>query len=96
MKKVVALLLAVLMLAGFAACGKKEAAAPAAPATDTKSELPFAGTTLRVILATHDWTKAVEKKLPEFEAATGMKVEYEVYVFLRIPVIFAQSAARSS
>ena len=87
MKKVVALLLAVLMLAGFAACGKKEAAAPAAPATDTKSEtkteakseLPFAGTTLRVILATHDWTKAVEKKLPEFEAATGMKVEYEVY-----------------
>ena len=80
MKKVIALLLAVLMLAGFAACGKKEAEVAPAASTDAKAaDLPFAGTTLRVILATHDWTKAVEKKLPEFEAATGMKVEYEVY-----------------
>jgi multiple sugar transport system substrate-binding protein len=78
MKKIVALLLALLMLAGFAACGTKEAATPASTNTND-SNLPFAGTTLRVILATHDWTKAVEKKLPEFEAATGMKVEYEVY-----------------
>lgn len=54
--------------------GSSEAQAPAA-----EGELPFAGTTLRVILATHDWTSAVEAKLPEFEAATGMKVEYEVY-----------------
>ena len=80
MKKVIALLLAVLMLAGFAACGKKEAEVAPAASTDAKAaDLPFAGTTLRVILATHDWTKAVEKKLPEFEAVTGMKVEYEVY-----------------
>lgn len=90
MKKILAMLLCLLMVLSMAACGAPaETAAPAAeaPAAEAEApaaeeaaeELPFEGTTLRVILATHDWTSTVEEKLPEFEAATGMKVEYEVY-----------------
>ena len=54
------------------------AAAPeAAPKADEPK--PYDGVTLRVILASHDWTSAMQSEIPKFEAATGMKVEYEVY-----------------
>lgn len=87
MKKLVALLLCGLMIFNLTACGEGSGTTtPVAsePAGSTSADgsqdaKPFEGTTLRVILATHNWTDAVEKKLPEFEEATGMKVEYEVY-----------------
>lgn len=91
MKKLCALILALVMAMSLVACGKggnnvggntggNAGGETKPPVSDENGEdLPFAGTTLRVILATHDWTNAIEKKLPEFEAATGMKVEYEVY-----------------
>ena len=88
MKKMLAILLMLAMVFSLAACGStekpaEEAAKPEETPADTQEETgeakPFEGTTLRVILATHDWTSAVEKKLSEFEEATGMKVEYEVY-----------------
>ena len=84
MKKMLAILLMLAMVLSLAACGNSQKPAEEAkPAEDASADAgeakPFEGTTLRVILATHDWTSAVEKKLSEFEEATGMKVEYEVY-----------------
>ncbi len=40
---------------------------------------PFEGQTIRVVLANHAWTDAVAPKIPEFEALTGIKVEWESY-----------------
>ena len=88
MKRFLALTLCLLMVVSLFGCGAKqeEAPAPQAPAAAPESApaeeaapLPYEGVTLRVILATHDWTNAMEPKLAEFEAATGMKVEFEVY-----------------
>lgn len=79
MKRFLALFLCLLMIFAMAACGQTQPADPA-PADNQQTEAkPYDGVTLRVILATHDWTTAIEPKLPEFEAATGMKVEFEVY-----------------
>ena len=90
MKRSLALILCLLMVFSLFGCGAKEeekapaaaeapAAAPEAAPAEKAEPLPYEGVTLRVILATHDWTSAVEPLLPEFEAATGMKVEFEVY-----------------
>lgn len=76
MKKLVSVLLLLLMVFSLVACSTPQETGTKPPADGDK---PFAGVTLRVILATHDWTTAVEPKLAEFEAATGMKVEFEVY-----------------
>lgn len=93
MKKILALLLAIVMVLGLAACGaKEETAAPAAPAaTEAATEaakeeapaaLPFEGQTLRVSTRpTNDeaTTRAwFDKYLPEFEAITGAKVEVQL------------------
>lgn len=78
-KKIFALLLAVATALSLTACGGSSDSGTADTGSDSGAALPYEGTTLRVILATHDWTSAVEKKLSEFEAATGIKVEYEVY-----------------
>ncbi|MDD6888291.1 MAG: sugar ABC transporter substrate-binding protein [bacterium] len=61
--------------------GSQPDAAQSQPGGETEpdADKPYAGVTLRVILATHDWTSAIEPKLAEFEEATGMKVEFEVY-----------------
>ena len=95
MKRLLAIVLCLLMMLSMAACAapaaapapapaaEAPAAAPAAePAAEAPAEAaakPYDGVTLRVILATHDWTDAIEPKLAEFEEATGMKVEFEVY-----------------
>ena len=55
------------------------AEAPAAAPAQADAPKPYDGVTLRVILASHDWTSAMQSEIPKFEAATGMKVEYEVY-----------------
>ena len=82
MKRFLALVLCLLMALSLVACGGKDAPAEEeAPATDAEvsADQPYAGTTIRVILAGHDWTNAIQPKLPEFEAATGIKVEFESY-----------------
>ncbi|WP_284642423.1 ABC transporter substrate-binding protein [Paenibacillus silviterrae] len=52
--------------AGGATQGASDAKAPAAK--------PFEGKTLNLVTANHPWGDAIKPLLPEFEAATGMKV----------------------
>ena len=90
MKKALSLILCLMMVLSLAACAAPaaetvpaaEAAAPAAqaaaPAEET-GDKPYAGQTIRVILASHDWTDAVESKLEEFTTRTGIEIEFEVY-----------------
>ena len=53
---------------GLTSCGSG-----ADPAADTGSK------TVRVTLANHVWTDTIKSKLPEFEKATGLKVELSQY-----------------
>lgn len=90
MKKALSLILCLMMVLSLAACAAPaaetvpaaEAAAPAAqaaaPAEET-GDKPYAGQTIRVILASHDWTDAVESKLEEFTTRTGIEIEFEIY-----------------
>ena len=75
LKKILALTLALAMSAGLCACGGGEEA----PAPEASADQPYAGTTIRVILAGHDWTNAIQPKLQEFTDATGIEVEFESY-----------------
>lgn len=84
MKKIIAMLLLAAMLFTFVACGGTDADSTAASGSaaatgETAGEQPYAGTSIRVILASHDWTDAIESRLAEFEEATGIKIEFEVY-----------------
>ena len=86
MKKFLSLMLTLVMAASLVGCGAKEeapaASAPAAsaPAASAPAEAkPFEGTKLRVILAGHDWTNAVQGRLGEFEDLTGIELEFESY-----------------
>ncbi|MGE5586988.1 MAG: ABC transporter substrate-binding protein [Clostridia bacterium] len=40
---------------------------------------PYKGTALRVVLANHPWADAIRPLIPEFEQATGIKVNVESY-----------------
>ena len=57
--------------------------APAAPAGEEaaapEGEMPYAGTTLRMVGANHPWQVAITPLLADFEAETGIKVEFESY-----------------
>ena len=44
-----------------------------------QAEQPFKGTELRVLLSNHMWTDQLTPHLPEFEAATGIKLQVETY-----------------
>ncbi len=84
MKKIIAMLLMVAMLFALVACGGGDSVAEAGSTAAASSEAatsdkPYAGTQLRVILASHDWTTAIEGRLAEFEEATGIDIEFEVY-----------------
>ena len=83
MKKFVSLMLCLIMVLSLAACGAKEepaASTPAAPSASTPAaDQPYAGTTIRVILAGHDWTNAVQDRLGEFTEQTGIEIEFESY-----------------
>ncbi len=39
----------------------------------------FDGVSLRVVTANHPWTEALKPMIPEFEQATGMKVNLEQF-----------------
>ena len=76
------------LISGLAAAGavgltghaaKALAAAPSqAPAASVK---PYAGTQLRVSVFDQAYPQALKKRLPEFEANTGMKVDLEILSF---------------
>jgi len=59
---------ALLATGALTACGSG-----GGPAADTGSK------TIRVTLANHVWTDTIKSKLPEFEKATGLKVELSQY-----------------
>lgn len=69
------LLLVLGMVLGAAGCAgdDENGGDPADPRT------AYAGTTLRVLLKTGYETEAITRYVSEFEEATGIKVEYEVY-----------------
>lgn len=77
-RKLLPLLLLVALVAGCAA----PVAAPSAPAggeaaAPAAGAQPYAGTTLRLVGANHPWQVAITPLLAEFEAATGIKVNFE-------------------
>lgn len=47
--------------------------------TPQASAKPFEGKSISLVTANHPWGEAIKPLLPEFEAATGMKVEVQSY-----------------
>lgn len=87
MKKLIALLLALVMVLSLAACGAKEEAPKAeAPAADAPAAegLPYEGETLTVLYMSGVYADAARAMVPEFEAATGAKVEVVDYPYLTL------------
>lgn len=73
-------MLAAMLAAMLAGC------APVAPAAQAPAggeaaagDKPYAGTTLRLVGANHPWQVAITPLLADFEAATGIKVNFEAY-----------------
>ncbi|MFO7635267.1 MAG: sugar ABC transporter substrate-binding protein [Caldilinea sp.] len=76
LRKLLPLLLLVSLVAGCAA----PIAAPAPSAGEAPvGDMPYAGTELRLVGANHPWQVAITPLLAEFEAATGIKVNFEAY-----------------
>ncbi|MEI7027003.1 ABC transporter substrate-binding protein [Paenibacillus sp. y28] len=74
-------LAAVLAVGLIAGCAGKTAT----PSPDTTKQgaagggKPFEGRTLTLVTANHPWGEAIKPLIPDFEAATGMKVKVESY-----------------
>ncbi len=47
--------------------------------TPSNSSKPYAGTTLRVVLANHPWTDAIKPLISQFQQETGIQVKIEAY-----------------
>ena len=87
MKKMIALLLAVLMLVSLAACGASEPAPTEAAKVETpvadagnepaKAEKPYEGVTLNILTCNFSATRWMYDHLHEFEEKTGIKVIVE-------------------
>jgi multiple sugar transport system substrate-binding protein len=80
LRRLLPLLVLLSLVAGCAA----PVAAPAAPAggeaaAPAEGDMPYAGTTLRLVGANHPWQVAITPLLADFEAATGIKVNFEAY-----------------
>ncbi len=77
------LLLVSVLVALVAGCAAPVAAPAEAPAGGEAAapagDMPYAGTTLRLVGANHPWQVAIEPLLADFEAATGIKVNFEAY-----------------
>lgn len=84
MKRTLRKLLPLLVLLSLVAGCAAPVAAPSAPAggeaaAPAEGEMPHAGTTLRLVGANHPWQVAITPLLADFEAATGIKVNFEAY-----------------
>ena len=77
MKHMLRMLLPLMLLAALGAGCTAPVAAPAAPAAE--GDMPYAGVTLRLVGANHPWQVAITPLLADFEAATGIKVNFEAY-----------------
>lgn len=88
MKKMVSLIMVLTMVCGICACSKQESAAPV-PADVGGSEnqttqeqvesQPYKGTSINVITCNNAATRMAVEYLNEFEEATGIKVNIEIY-----------------
>ena len=91
MKKWIALLLALVMVLSMTACGASEAPKADAPAAEAPKAdapaaagLPYEGETLTVLYMSGVYADAARAMVPEFEAATGAKVEVVDYPYLTL------------
>lgn len=90
MKKLFALLLALVMVLSMTACGASEEKAPAAEAptaagdSSAAADLPYEGETLTVLYMSGVYADAARAMVDEFEAATGAKVEVVDYPYLTL------------
>jgi multiple sugar transport system substrate-binding protein len=79
------MLLPLMLLVALVAGCTAPVAAPAAPtggeaaAPAAEGDMPYAGVTLRLVGANHPWQVAITPLLADFEAATGIKVNFEAY-----------------
>ncbi|HRX58947.1 MAG TPA: sugar ABC transporter substrate-binding protein [Eubacteriales bacterium] len=91
MKKLMAMLLALAMVLSMAACAAPSETAETQTATEATEETtatatettdkPFDGTTITVVTTSSGPITAVQNNLDEFEAATGITVNMELYEF---------------
>lgn len=83
MKKWIAFVLSFIVLLTTTACGSSQPAATEAPAAEVPPTeyLPFEGETLTVLCMTGAYADAANAMIPEFEAATGAKVEVVDYEY---------------
>jgi len=77
-KKVPALVLMVLLLVNAVGMGAFVASAQ-------ETDKPFAGVTLNVLLEGHPSSNAIKAMTPDFEAATGIKVNCEIIPYEELP-----------
>lgn len=87
MKKIIALLLAIMMIVSLAACGSSEPAPTEAPVVDAPvaddggdavvSDKPYEGVTINVLGNSSTDSSFMQEYLDEFTAETGIKVNYE-------------------
>ena len=83
MKKWIALLLALVMVLSMTACGAQDDT-PDTPDDGAETGLPFEGETLTVLYMSGVYADAARAMVPEFEAATGAKVEVVDYPYLTL------------
>jgi multiple sugar transport system substrate-binding protein len=88
LKKTGLLSLALVTALTVSACGnsKNEAASPSqsAPASgaaevEVVNEKPYDGQKITVFATNHPWTDGLKPQIPEFEKATGIKVDFQVF-----------------
>ncbi|MCR8635619.1 ABC transporter substrate-binding protein [Paenibacillus radicis (ex Xue et al. 2023)] len=82
LKRSVAALLAVGLVGTMAACGGQAGtntgASKDSAKADTKSAQPFAGKKITVFALNHPWSDTIKASLKEFEASSGMKVDFQL------------------
>ncbi|GIP34623.1 sugar ABC transporter substrate-binding protein [Paenibacillus sp. J2TS4] len=81
--KALSAMLASVMVAGMltgcgSASGPDQGKAPEV-AGQVDKDKPYAGTTIRFMMAVHPWLDSIKTLLPEFEEQTGIKVNVESY-----------------
>lgn len=69
-------MLALTLAAAMAVTACSQDQKPAAPSSSAK---PFAGQKLTVFTLNHQWTDSIKASLPQFEEATGMKVDVQAF-----------------
>ena len=85
MKKWIALLLALVMVLSMTACGAQDdTPAGETPDDGASTGLPYEGQTLTVLYMSGVYADAARAMVPEFEAATGAKVEVVDYPYLTL------------